>query len=305
MKKAILLVLAVLLFVSSTLSCSVVKKADYRYADSYSVDIVSEPDEAFWNEIYEYSEETELGSTLAILEDSFELYFQDLDLDWANLKALSEARVVFFDNREELQKISITTLESLQRDYALYNSETNSIYLLPKFLNADTSTQMYILVHELAHAALASKSTTHAEEGIADYYASVYMRRSGIDAPSFAYPNEMVVAMWLFSVFGENEVIQAVRSGELYALLDGSTKPGMGKKLDDALLYLYSGDQNDNRGRTVAANTVYDILAHAAVKTEKADEIEYLYETAKIVCGVVGIEIDTRYLDSVLQRKRV
>ena len=94
-----------------------------------------------------------------------------------------------------------------------------------------------------------------------------------MEVSGFAYPQEMVVTMWLFSVYGEKEVIQAVRTGEVYSLLDNSTKPGMGKKLDDALIYLYAGDQKDSRGRTAAANTVYDILVNATIQAEKADEV--------------------------------
>ncbi|MBR6505787.1 hypothetical protein IKT18_03070 [Candidatus Saccharibacteria bacterium] len=305
MKKAILIILAAFLFVSGTISCTVVQKGDYRYADHCNIDITALPDEVFWNEIYEHSEEAGLQDVLAILEDSFELYFQDLDFDWDNLRALDTARVVLVNDREELQKLSVTTLESLQRDHALYDSKNNAIFLLPKFVSADSTMQVYILVHELVHAALASKTTPHIEEGLADYYASVYMRRAGMEVSGFAYPQEMVVTMWLFSVYGEKEVIQAVRTGEIYSLLDNSTKPGMGKKLDDALIYLYSGDQKDSRGRTAAANTVYDILAHATIQAEKADEVEYLYETAKIVCDTIGIEIDTKYFDNMLSRKKV
>ena len=301
MKKAILLVF-ILVFAFGTLSCAIVHKTDYKYADSYAFSGVNFIDANFWEEIRSHSNEIEFDSA-EVLKEGIEMFFPKLDFDWDNLSNVKIASAVMSGEIAEVRELSKNTLAYINQSCAAYDSVSNTIFVFPNFVLAEPETQVYVLLRELMLAAIDAKENSHLEEGIADFYASLFINEANISIRSYEYPNEMMTALWLFSAFGEGEVIRAVREDRLSSLIDQGTKPGMAEKIENALRFLYWGDKNDGVGRNAAINLIYDVLAHASANNGKTEETDYLFDATKDVCDTQGMILDTGYIESVLHAK--
>lgn len=307
MKKTILLVLATLAFACGTLSCSIVKKVDYKYADTCSSNGVNFIDDGFWEDIHNHSEATEFGSS-DILKESIGMFFSKLDLDLDRLGEVKIASTVMSGELEEVRELGRNTLMYISQSYAIYDYASNTIYIFPSFVLADPETQVYVLLRELMLAGIGAHGNTQIEEGIADFYASLFINEADIRIGAYEYPNEMMVALWLFSAYGEGEVLCAVREDRLFSLIDQGTKPGMAEKVESALEFLYWGDKDDKTRRDTAINIIYDVLAHASKNGGKTEETSYLFDATKDICNTQGMILDTEYIEGILNartRKKV
>ena len=301
MKKAILLILATLVFVSGTLSCAIVRKPDnYKYADTCSFDGISFIGDAFWKDIYEHSEETNFSSS-DVLKEGIQMFFSKLDLDLDRLGETKIASAMMSGELGEVRELGKNTLAYISQSYTVYDGVSNTVYIFPSFILADPETQVYVLLRELMLAAIGAKNNTHIEEGIADFYASLFINEADIAISSYAYPNEMMVALWLFSAFGEGEVIRAVREDRLFSLIDQGTKPDMAEKIETALEYLYWGDAKDTIGRDTAINIIYDILAHACLNSGRTEDTTYLLDATRGICDTQGMNLDLEYIVEILR----
>ncbi len=303
MKKGLLLILATIVFMSGTLSCTIIRKPDsYKYADTCSLNGINYVDNEFWEDIYSHSEET-VFETSDVLKEGIGMFFSNLDIDLERLSAVKIASAVMSGDLEEVRELKRNTLVYVSQSYAVYDAASNTIYVFPSFVLADPETQVYVLLRELMLASIGAQGNTHLEEGIADFYASLFVNEADVAISSYAYPNEMMVAIWLFSAFGEGEVIHAVRENRLFSLIDQGTKPGMAEKVESALEFIYWGDKNDRAGRDVAMNIVYDVLAHASINADKND-VSYLLGVTKGICDTQGIDLDSDYIESVLHLRK-
>jgi uncharacterized lipoprotein YehR (DUF1307 family) len=295
MKKLIAVLIALLLVVSFA-GCA--KSNSYRYAENYRFtaydDVASDE---FWTELSVNSSVADIGDLLGLIERIAQRDFGKLDMDWDNLMNITTARqvAVGIEDMDAPSNISY----GAQYYYALASTEVGEMYLFPGYFSAPEKNQLQALTHALMLAALSTApgESSQLNEGLAEYYTSMFMDNVGYTMEETIYPHQMTAAIWLITVFGEDAVVNAARENKLEELIDTYTKPGMGAKLEEALNAINLGG-DPNR----AENAVYDILAHTTLGAgKKLEDVDYLVEYVKDLSKLEGTRVDSSYVKKVLQ----
>ena len=272
-----------ILFVSG---CSSENETSYKYADKWEPSNQEtggyEPTEEF----YSLSTSVNNKDVMAV-KNAVQECFKELNFDWENYEEVDKVNYVSPRSEEDLRKMSPEMAIMIYSYYAMYSDETKEIYLFPSFFDGgiDNNMQAHVVAHELIHALISTghKNYSQLEEGVVDHYATVFMNSKGLNTePTYFIENGVVE--WLITVFGEDEIISATREGRLHQLIDGSTKPGMGEKLDAALSEIYNCQNLEEVSERL--NVVYDILAHVAnhvEDNEKRSTLQRLLQEANYV----------------------
>lgn len=293
MKKTIaIVILAALLLTFFISGCS--SRSHYKYADNNRFELyTSLVDDEFWAYVYEHSEEADVGDLVGLIGRISERDFSNLNMDWEKMQGATVKKLI--PSVEELEVAPRSILFGMQYYSALYNKDTGEVYLFPEYFIASEKKRLQFLTHELMHAGLSSQEGSQIEEGLADYFTSLFMKNVGYPMEETSYPNEMTVATWLVTLFGEEKVVTAVHEGNIGELIDSATKHGMGDKLERALVTMYQERQN------ICMNVVYDILCHATVNTGKSyADVGGLLNYARDICKLNSVDFDYYYFKKVL-----
>lgn len=295
MKKVIFLFLAVAILMTG---CA--NKVDYKYADNWKPDDVKITRYECNDEFYAHAED--INTDVTPIKEMLSEYFKGKDFDWDNFAKVKTMKNVTVKT-EEIQDLSEDFLMMLNSYSAMYDDDTKEIYLFPFFFEGDTDAQLHALVHELIHALVSTghENYTRLEEGLVDCYTCSFMEALGW-TPQPVYLGEIIAINWLNSVFGEEEVLRATKNGEIGALVDQATKSGMEKKLSDAMIMVHNGFSFTDEEITEAVNVEFDILSHVAQSQKKGDEANYWLQYANAAYGSIGINMDTKYFEDLLER---
>lgn len=297
MKKTIaILFLALTILLSGCSNTSV----SYKYADNWKApSILADDGYAPDDEFYAHC--TRMEQNLSLYSSVIYLYFRDLDFDWDNFANVGALNIVGPKDADDWLTMSVRLRGMMSSYAAMYNDDTKEIYLFPPFFEADEDLQMHALAHEMFHGLISTnhQNYTRLEEGLVDYYTCKFMQIMGRE-PQCGYLVEFNAIQGLIAIFGEEQVLSATRAGELNLLIDGATKPGMGDKLDKALLtqtFMLGTEEFSD-----AVNVEIDILVHAACQQTITAEFRDWLDYTELLNNSIGAQTDNQYFASVLSQ---
>jgi hypothetical protein len=181
---------------------------------------------------------------------------------------------------------------------ALYDREQNRIIIMPYYWDMPEDKKVRTITHELIHSLIASGDKAkegNIEEGLVDYLTQKVMQNLGINVDP-TYFIEVLAVNWFNEMFGEQNLINSIRSGAIGEDFNALLKPGTWEKCNYALCEMRLTEES----RKNKPNVIYDILAHAAVETGKQREALRLLEQDYIVLQRYGINIDCEYFCKLL-----
>ena len=296
MKKSIIVLILVLaMFLSACASSS-----EYKYADSFNTETAQAVDVMNYIKAHAKTEPT-AGYNNLLTEikglvaekcpyydklncDKFEQIngIYELDIDASDVESMSPEEILVFSSYR-----------------AVYDEESDNIYLLPQFYAVNEVQKAYCLIHETIHALVpnwGSGDDSVITEGLVDWMALQVCNESGLNVTP-AYQESIYCLRMLMDIYGEENVVQAICENRIVELIDSSTKDGMAEKLNIALVAIHGNSLTTKKDIQEATYVELDILTHAA-KHEGVDISNWLDVTAEIY-KANGIKLNTSYFKKI------
>jgi hypothetical protein len=176
-------------------------------------------------------------------------------LDWGKLDKLDKIRLLAPDEVFSRKESEDEAIWFLSMAVAEYCPDEDTIYMYPNSLNYENGEEFYYCVlHEVCHS-LINSEVSMLNEGETDYLAMQVAEACGIE-PNIAYIEATNAVVWLHDIYGQKEIIEALRSNTIKKLIDGDIKAGSYEKLNDAISNSADGD---TKGIRATVDLLYEL----------------------------------------------
>lgn len=225
-----------------------------------------------WIESNDLKEQTIIHDGLTdVLPDLKNLVAESLDgydyLDWSQFKSVAEIRE--FKDPNLAKTFTDAT--------AFYAVGSNIIVVCPDFFSIENSDQQtYILAHELTHSLVgvgkngSEETMNRFMEGITDYLVNQVLYNTDLKY-DLVYQNELYCLSWLMALYGNDNIVKTICSGNILDFVDEQTgHADAGKKLHDSLVTI--DESKDRETVKNAILTEMDILKKMSGSNTKVCE---------------------------------
>ena len=187
--------------------------------------------------------------------------FNKKDFTALNWSRFGRLNYIYLVDIPEAAIIDMPIEEAIAVDeaYALYDRSSNVIYLFPGFLTLSENARETILYREIIRSLFDVNDNLYFVEGMAETMAIIATENYGF----VGYCGSVYGALCLIKIYGI-QVINSVADGSIETLIDASTKPSMGAKLNDALGAIDATYIVDYVMTNEALYVATDILSRAA-----------------------------------------
>lgn len=152
---------------------------------------------------------------------------------------------------------------------AIYSKELGGIVFFPEISLYSEDQQFHVTTHELCHALLESfndqKQNAFIIEGEVELMALSFSRMLEIEDAKPTYPNGVFVAAWLNTLFGGQEVREAIIADHLNDMIDGVVGDGACRQIN------IGGGLADSYESEIGRNAAIEVLCHLSKSMDKAN----------------------------------
>lgn len=289
---------AIVLVIAMVVSLSSCNNGGYKYADRWDVD-------KDFN-IHFINVDEDISNKYGVLTEQYDPLISEIKESVAtNMKEYEFLKWDEFSNVKTAKIINLSDdeIEALPEDEKTVFNTTTCFYkngvinILPNFYLFDEDYQRGTLTHEILHSLIPfdSDAIDRYNEGIVDYF----MCKITNNPSNISYANEYETIVWLINTYDEKTVLKAICQGKLEELIDSSTKPRMGEKLNYALAI--TGTMADGIDYRKLFNVQLDILCHLTANEGKK-EPDHGVELIDAMCVyLTGSHADTDYFEKLLE----